>query len=272
MNQPTTLSVITMPIPGTCYAPKKFKGDYTRVRDFVLHYMSASVMQTMSLLTMKNAQAFSNTAPHIFYFDAAKAEAKFLEHHLKQLVDALHKKRMGSLDNFKSYMRKYVRVGGWLLAKSKITQDVFNCFFWKGLPKTLCHCVENRLLQRDPTFDLSQPFAFDDVVKAVEHVLRRYCFDDEDFDSDDLDSDLDSENSSSSSDNSSDSDKEEEPPHYIRRTTKQKKEKKHTSETEKERKLLSPSKLKKTLHSLDKEKHTAVKQDGVETLIKKLGL
>ncbi|EGO18801.1 hypothetical protein SERLADRAFT_443774 [Serpula lacrymans var. lacrymans S7.9] len=49
--------------------------------------MSASVMQTMSLLTMKNAQAFSKTAPHILkdeilqYFDAAKAEAKFKEHH-----------------------------------------------------------------------------------------------------------------------------------------------------------------------------------------------
>ncbi|EGN99024.1 hypothetical protein SERLA73DRAFT_137128, partial [Serpula lacrymans var. lacrymans S7.3] len=53
--------------------------------------------------------------------------------------------------------------------------------------------------------DLSQPFVFDDVVKAVEHVLRRDHFDDEDFDSDDLDSDSDSENSSSSSDDSSDS-------------------------------------------------------------------
>ncbi|EGO24599.1 hypothetical protein SERLADRAFT_349242, partial [Serpula lacrymans var. lacrymans S7.9] len=168
-------------------------------------------------------------------FDAAKAEAKFKEHHLKQLVDASHKKKMGSLDDFKSYMRKYVRVGGWLLAKSKITEDIFNRFFWKGLPKALHHHVENRLLQRDPTLDLSQPFVFDDVVKAVEHVLRRDHFDDEDFDSDDLDSDSDSENSSSSSDDSSDSDKEEEPPRYIRKTTKQKKEKKRTSETEREK-------------------------------------
>ncbi|EGN93855.1 hypothetical protein SERLA73DRAFT_144862 [Serpula lacrymans var. lacrymans S7.3] len=53
--------------------------------------------------------------------------------------------------------------------------------------------------------DLSQPFAFDDVVKAVEHVLHRDRFDDEDFDSDNLDSDLESDNSSSSLDNSSDS-------------------------------------------------------------------
>ncbi|EGN93403.1 hypothetical protein SERLA73DRAFT_145559 [Serpula lacrymans var. lacrymans S7.3] len=53
--------------------------------------------------------------------------------------------------------------------------------------------------------DLSQPFVFDDVVKAVEHVLRRDRFDDEDFDSDDSDSDSDSENSSSSLDDSSDS-------------------------------------------------------------------
>ncbi|EGO27699.1 hypothetical protein SERLADRAFT_346823, partial [Serpula lacrymans var. lacrymans S7.9] len=247
-----------MPIPGTHYAPKKFKGDYTRVRDFVLHYericqannvtadneKCSSILQYCSTYVreiiegMKHfiTPSWNSLKDEILqYFDAAKAEAKFKEHHLKQLVDASHKKKMGSLDDFKSYIRKYVRVGGWLLAKSKITQDVFNRFFWKGLPKTLRHHVENRLLQRDPTLDLSQPFVFDNVVKAVEHVLRRDRFDDEDFDSDDSDSDSDSENSSSSLDNSSDSDKEEEPPRYIRKTTKQKKDKKRTSETEKER-------------------------------------
>ncbi|EGO19223.1 hypothetical protein SERLADRAFT_443264 [Serpula lacrymans var. lacrymans S7.9] len=294
MNQPTTLSVITMPIPGTRYAPKKFKGDYTRVRDFVLQYerichannvtaddeKCSSILQYCSTYVCKIIEGIKHfITPScnslrdeiLQYFDGAKAEAKFKEHHLKQLVNVLHKKQMGSLDDFKSYMRKYVCVGGWLLAKSKITQDIFNFFFWKGLSKTLHYHIENRLLQRDPTLDLSQPFAFDDVVKAVEHVLHRDRFDDEDFDSDNLDSDLESDNSSSSLDNSSDSDKEEEPPCYIRRTTKQKKEKKCTSETEKERKLLSPSKLKKTLHSLDKEEHTAVKKYEVETLIKKLG-
>src|ERR1700722_6855361 len=38
MSTTVTLTILDMPIPGTKQAPKKFRGDYRHVQDFIDHY------------------------------------------------------------------------------------------------------------------------------------------------------------------------------------------------------------------------------------------
>ena len=81
--------------------------------------------------------------------------------------------------------------------KGKIGKNEHATLFWQGIPKTLRVCLDNCLLAKNPTCDLSEPYGIEEVDTTVEAILPRDYFDT-------VYNDSDSEAEQSSGDESSD--------------------------------------------------------------------
>ncbi|KAG2046759.1 hypothetical protein BDR06DRAFT_898579, partial [Suillus hirtellus] len=91
------------------------------------------------------------------------------------------------------YGQDFVAIGGWLLAKNKISSNDCATYFWKEIPRTLHSRIETWLLATTPLRDMTIPFTFDEVSQAADKILQ--C---DHFDTDLVYSDTDNSDSSES--------------------------------------------------------------------------
>ena len=174
------------------------------------------------------------------HFDADLSDERFYEKDLKNFVTSARRAPILSLHDFRAYNRDFIRIGGWLRNKGKITEEDYNRHFWAGLPPSFRLNVDSRLILKDPDLDVSIPYSYSDVCKAAEELLRRDRFDAE----------------------------------YLERLGVEEKENiplpRSDPRSDPVRPLLSPQDARTTLQGLDKAGTTAQKQDEVENLIKKM--
>jgi hypothetical protein len=256
----TPPSVLTLPLLGTRGAPELFQGEYSRVRYFIDHYERLcaihsvtsdqekveAILQYCSSQVRETIEGMTHffipdwdllKADILKVYDASLAEQRFTDMHLRALITESHINPIRSLNDFQSYNRSFIRVGGWLKNKGKITEQEFNRYFWAGLPETFRSTIELRLLQQNPLLDVSKPFPYADVMKASEALLRRDRFDtDFLYTPNPLDP----------------------PPPFAPRSDVS------------IRPILPSPEARSTLQNLDRESTVAQKQDEVENLIKRL--
>jgi hypothetical protein len=256
----TPPSVLTLPLLGTRGAPELFQGEYSRVRYFIDHYerlcaihsvtsdqekveailqyCSSQVRETIEGMTHFFIPNWDYLKEDILkVYDASLADQRFTDTHLRTLIIESRINPVRNLNDFQAYNRSFIRIGGWLKNKGKITEQEFNRYFWAGLPETFRSTIELRLLQKNPSLDVSKPFPYDDVMKASEALLRRDRFD-TDF--------LYAPNPL------------DPPPPFAPRSD------------ESIRPILPSSEARTTLRNLDRESTVVQKQDEVENLIKRL--
>ena len=86
-------------------------------------------------------------------------------------------KKICNLAEWKKYCRAFIRIGGSLLSKDKITRKEYATYFWQGIPRMLKSQLENHLLKCNPVRDLSEPFGVEEVDTAASAILQRDQFD-----------------------------------------------------------------------------------------------
>ena len=235
------LSILTMPIPGSKAAPKKFKGDFTEVKKFIKHYeklcdynqvtADKDRCETISQYTSRHVTEFIEgldsyensdwnalKADILKYYDADLDTKRYKRQDLVSYVKAMRGQRIPTLAAWKKYVRGFIRIAGWLQSAKKITKDEYAGYFWKGIYKSLRAKIESRLMAKDPDKDLSKAFAVDKVISAAEKLLHRDRFDSDlliseeknNFSSSDSEDSDSTESSLTSSEESSDSEEEEE--------------------------------------------------------------
>jgi len=232
----TTLSILDMPILGTKQAPKKFKGDYRHVEDFINHYERLlqrcnvtdekekchNLRQYCSSVVKETIEGMQDyitpdwtklKAMILKFYDAERNEQRYTERDLTAFVRVTRNQQVSSVNGFRTYQRSFCRVGGWLRNQGKITDTQFQRYFWSGLPKKLRQQIEGRILQAKPNHDLSKPFDVIDIVAAVDKLFMRTRFDVNDSDNE---IEVDWPESASDSDESSSDESEEEPKHQSR--------------------------------------------------------
>src|SRR5579871_5371091 len=146
MSTTTTLSVLDLPTRGTKAAPPTFKGDYTRVQAFVDHYerllhrcnvtddgekcksvlqyCSNRVRQTIEGMPDYITPDWARLKDNILqFYDAERNDLRFSKRDLQALIRITRGQPIKSLKDFRRYQQEFIRIGGWLLGKKKITNE-----------------------------------------------------------------------------------------------------------------------------------------------------
>lgn len=218
-----------MPLPDTKAAPEKFRGRYTRIKSFLIHYellleqnnvlsdkdkcelitryCSRKVTEFIQALPSYTERKWGKLKDDMLkYYDADLDNKKYRVKDLVKLVRACKEKKLKNLSAWREYGRKFITIGGWLLKKKKISDGEYATYYWNGIPKVLRVKLENRLLAKDPVRSLASPFGVDEINGAAEALLQRDRFDmnfagsDEEDDSDDEEGDSDESSDSESED------------------------------------------------------------------------
>jgi hypothetical protein len=196
----TTLSVNTLPILGTKQAPEKFRGDYTKVDHFIKHfecllaqhnvtnntekcqyvilYCSHSVVKFIQALDHYITPDWSALKKDIKDFHDADLDTTWYKvKDLTAYVKKMKKTKMGTLSTWEKYAWGFIRIGGWLKAQTKTSDTEHMVYFWEGIPKSMKKKIEECLLSKNPTWDMSNPFTVKDITEAAEAILQRNQFD-----------------------------------------------------------------------------------------------
>ncbi|KAJ7079230.1 hypothetical protein B0H15DRAFT_788110, partial [Mycena belliarum] len=240
-------SRLDMPAPHTRGAPKKFKGSPHDVVKFITHldklFVSNNVIDDVEKIECM-AEYCSRKVVNILegmehyttpnwtllvtemetMFDADKDLQRHTPHELKKLTDVWRKRNIKSMTKWRQYIREFTTVAGWLVNHKLMEETESARYLWHGIHPNLRLIVENRLLAKDPTRDMTVPFSRDDVIGVVNARFKRGRFDaDLETDSSDSEEDSSDSNSDESSDFSELSDSDEDLP--SRRKSKKKKAK-----------------------------------------------
>ncbi len=185
------------------------------------------------------------------------------------------RKRISSLAAFKEYQRGFTTIGGWLLAKDKISTAKHAKYFMTGIHKSFTRKLKNRLGIVHPYQPVDEPWAINDIVKAAEYLLarrREERVEEEDFETDNDEYDSDDEDEDDGSDSDDESDEEDEDDVPKKRTSRKnaKQEAKLDKITRSEIPATSSKKSREQFKKLEKEGVKAAKTDEVESLIRQL--
>jgi len=201
-----------MPIPGTKLAPEKFKGEYNYVSRFIQHYerlcdqnkvtenkekcetitqyCSKKVGEFIEALESYSKSDWNQLKKDLLkFYDNDRSSKRYRQKDLIAYTEETKLKKIKDLSIWKRYTRGFVRIGGWLRSKDKISEDEHATYFWQGIPRTLRLRIENRLLAQDPTRSLAKPWPVDKVEAAAEAILQRDRFDRNLIDSDEEEQD-----------------------------------------------------------------------------------
>ncbi|KAJ3019325.1 hypothetical protein NUW54_g112 [Trametes sanguinea] len=81
--------------------------------------------------------------------------------------------------DWRRYLRRFVRIAGWLQGQNKLSDNDYAYYLWTGLTSSFRRRLEARLLLKDPHHDMSKPFDPTDIQKAAEALLGVDRFDTE---------------------------------------------------------------------------------------------
>lgn len=193
-------SVLTMPIPGARLAPEKFRGEFHKVKEFILHYERLCVQNNVSVdsekcetllryCSKREKHTIMNIPSYVSQnwtqlrtdilklYDADLDNKRYKVKDIRNFSKKHKKKHIHDLAGWRKYCRAFLRVAGSLLTGEKITDNEYAAYFWHGVPRLLRARIENRILVHDPVRDLSVPFSTQEIDTAAEAILQRDRFD-----------------------------------------------------------------------------------------------
>ncbi|KAI0632636.1 hypothetical protein C8Q77DRAFT_1058494, partial [Trametes polyzona] len=213
----STRSIMGMPVEGTKLAPKVFRGNPAEVETFLRRFERLALLHNLTERercetvtdycsrvvreTIEGFPAFRNgnwtqLKANIRVFWNADLESKrFRLRDLQAFAIKSRKQPILELREWRTYLRRFVRIAGWLQGQGKLSDTDYAYYMWTGLPSSFRKRLEVRLLLEDPHHDMSEPFEPEDIRKAAEAILGLERFDTErlgagDFSDEDSDDEI----------------------------------------------------------------------------------
>lgn len=243
-----------LPMLGSKTAPRKFRGNFKKVKDFLeiyermcnayhvsdsdkcarlKDYCSYKVTQLLESLSSYQHRDWRTLKGILLdYYDVDLKETRYNIKRIRKFVVKWRRHTISSLKSWKRYQRDFVTISGWLRHHEKITKQEEASYFWHGIHKELRNKIEATLTARTPDVDLTHAFSKDNVDSIARLIFARNRFDTNLIDSDDDSERTESEDSSSeesSSSSGSESDTESSGESDRSRRTKDKKKRKLTN-------------------------------------------
>ncbi|KAI0349232.1 hypothetical protein OH77DRAFT_1440539 [Trametes cingulata] len=261
-------SVLEMPLEGSRKAPKQFKGDPSDVEPFLRKYERLATLYGLS--DQEKCQTILDYCGRLediwVYWNADLESKRFRVKDLQRFVATSKEEPIIELKDWQSYLRRFIRIGGWLLGQKKISEREYAYYLWTGLHPAFRHQLEARILISKPEHDMSEPFSLKDIDKAAKALLSVDRFDTERLRADDSYDD-DSDDSGEESDRirrvtSSSKRKAHKPSPKLKKRIKEDYEKKQ----ERNKKLSGKKLPEKTTRSKDKEEELSELYDQLSRL------
>ena len=142
----------------------------------ILAYCSTKVGKMIEKLPSFNQGEYQDLVGDLQYF-LGKEEDPYSLYQVNAFTRKWRKQKIGSLDQFKRYHRKFLELTGKAIGSKIMSLNESNRCFWEGLPGNLRRKIEDRLRIANPHIDTSIPFERDKVVQAVESIFNRKRFD-----------------------------------------------------------------------------------------------
>jgi len=193
-------SYISLPAPGSKYAPAIFKGHADDLEPFMEHYqqtclrnnVTASEEQYKGLLqycspkVRKTLRSFPSHEEQDYYtlleelqyfYDPDEQEEPYDIHSLETFTQDWRRSKIHKLKKFKEYQKEFYDEIAKATKAGVITTREHNRHFWAGIPGSLRRRIESRMLVTNPDLDISTAFSINEVVKAALYVLSPKRFD-----------------------------------------------------------------------------------------------
>ncbi|KAI9058100.1 hypothetical protein FKP32DRAFT_1582486 [Trametes sanguinea] len=194
-------SIVDMPVEGTKLAPRTFRGDPAQVEQFLrrferlamLHNLSSrekceTVVDYCSRVVRETIQGFSAYRQFRWeelkenirvFWNADLEDKRFRIRDLQAFVARSKKQPIQEMKDWRRYLRRFIRIAGWLQGQGKISDHDYAYYMWTGLYPPFRNRLEARLLLRDPSHDMATPFEPEEIRKAAEAILGVNRFDTE---------------------------------------------------------------------------------------------
>jgi hypothetical protein len=189
-----------MPLLDTKAAPEQFRGRYTRIESFLIHYellleqnnilsdkdkcelitqyCSCKVTEFIQALPSYTDKKWESLKDDLLkYYDGDLDNKKYRVKDLVKLVKTCKEKKLKNLSTWQEYARKFIMVGGCLEKKGKISDEEYSMYYWSSILRTLWTKLKNRLLAKDPVCSLVTLFGVDEVNHVAEALLQHDQFD-----------------------------------------------------------------------------------------------
>jgi hypothetical protein len=105
------------------------------------------------------------------YYDAELRETRYKVHNICSLTQKWRHKRIKDLTQWKTYLREFMTIAGWLLNKKKIDETQQAAYFWHGIHSGLRDIIEQRLSSKNPQHDITQVFPMLEVINTAEALI-----------------------------------------------------------------------------------------------------
>ncbi|OSC96325.1 hypothetical protein PYCCODRAFT_1472714 [Trametes coccinea BRFM310] len=164
----STRSVLEMPLEGSRYAPKKFRGHPSDIEPFlrkferlaalknqekcetVLDYCGRTVRETIEGFASYQNYDWDQLKRDIkIYWNADLESKRFRIADLEKFVTKSVRDPITELKDWRGYLRDFIRIGGWLKGHGKISEDNFAYYLWIGLHPNAMDKAAKALLSVD---------------------------------------------------------------------------------------------------------------------------
>ena len=180
-------------------APKKFKGHYYHVQDFIrlyeqvladcqitseeekckgiTNYCSTKVFRLIESLDEYRDHDWEALKKQILnLYDADWDGAHYHKRDIEKLKEAFSMKTLDNLAAWKYYIREFMVVAQGLKNDKVIQEKDVNTYFWLGIPLDMRKTLDTHLLAGSPTRDVSEPYMMEEITTTIERLLHRYRF------------------------------------------------------------------------------------------------
>ncbi|KAJ6481130.1 hypothetical protein C8R45DRAFT_831870, partial [Mycena sanguinolenta] len=282
-----TRSIHDMPVLGSKDAPKKFRGRYTEVQNFVDHYerllkrcqvtsdrqkcehilkyCTIDVQYVIQTLDGFDPPRWSQLKREILkHFDADRMYQKYKPADVERFAAQHSQKSCHNLTAWRRYFVKYSTIAGGPLKKGYLSREDYNAYFFVGIQRPLRQILENRILQTNPFRDDTAQYTVAEINAAADWYFRRNKYETLMVRAADWGEEFDEDSEDESASDTSESELSDSDYEKYRLKKKQKAKKKKA-----EKKKKSPVSKKKT-PGKETQKFQGTEEE-VATLIRKLG-
>ncbi|KAI0375520.1 hypothetical protein BV20DRAFT_1031983 [Pilatotrama ljubarskyi] len=197
-----------MPVEGTKLAPKTFRGEAAEVEQFlrrferlallhnltprekcetIVDYCSRRVRETIQGFAAYRHGNWGELKENVrIFWNADLEDKRFRIKDLQAFAAQSRKQPIQELRDWRRYLRKFIRIAGWLQGQGKLSNHDYAYYMWTGLYVPFRKRLEGRILLEDPNHDMADPFEPEAIRKAAEAILGVNRFDTERLGMDDL--------------------------------------------------------------------------------------
>lgn len=191
--------LVVMPVVGSKEAPRLFDGEPEELEDFLERFEilaigvqltpAETVKAITQYMTRRQKELFESLDGHLakdwvefeksltLVFPSIASEQKYSQMTLQSTSMKAVKTYRSTHADFQAYIRHFMPVAKWLVAKKKITEEDQNRMFWFGIHPDNRVQLKPEMKLHLPRHDITTTWPMDEVMAVAKKIYNLLAFD-----------------------------------------------------------------------------------------------